>query len=431
MHGAQSSLCPMLKNKKMSKKLKIGLFGFGVVGQGLNDIISSQNLNLEVVKIAIKNADKQRSLPASLFTTSHDEILDNPEINTIVELIDDAEAAFKIVKKALSSGKNVVSANKKMIATHLQELVRLQADYGTSLLYEGAVCGSIPIIRNLEEYYDNELLHGISGIFNGSSNYILSKIFNEGLAYDTALKQAQELGFAETDPILDVGGFDPKFKLTIATAHAYGLFIKPDNILNVGIQNLSDNDVQYAKEKNYKIKLVPTARKISTKQVVTFVLPKFVKADDFLYNVENEYNGVTVQAAFADKQFFFGKGAGGHPTGAAVLSDIAALRYDYRYEYKKYNQQNGLIHTDKVNIEVYLRYVHEYTVDKLQVENIVERFSRNDYKYVIGSVSLKNLIANKDLLIQKDVFIAQTGKLNYSEEAIKAIAEESNTLTNF
>jgi homoserine dehydrogenase len=408
----------------MSKKLKIGLFGFGVVGQGLNDIIRSQHLNLEVVKIAIKNADKPRTLPASLFTTSHDEILDNPEINTIVELIDDADAAFKIVKKALSSGKNVVSANKKMIATHLQELVSLQAAHGTSLLYEGAVCGSIPIIRNLEEYYDNELLHGISGIFNGSSNYILSKIFNEGLAYETALKQAQDLGFAETDPILDVGGYDPKFKLTIATAHAYGLFIDPSKILNVGIQNLSDNDIQYAKEKNYKIKLVPTARKISTKQVVTYVLPKFVKADDFLYNVENEYNGVTVQAAFADKQFFFGKGAGGHPTGAAVLSDIAALRYDYRYEYKKYNQQNGLIHTDRVNIEVYLRYVHEYTIDKLQVENIVERFSRNDYKYVIGSISLKNLIANKDLLTQKDLFIAQTGKLNYSEEAIKAIAEE-------
>lgn len=408
----------------MSKKLKIGLFGFGVVGQGLHDIIRGQNLNLEVVKIAIKNPDKQRTLDAHLFTTSHDEILDNPEINTIVELIDDADAAFKIVKKALSNGKNVVSANKKMIATHLEELVQLQADNGTSLLYEGAVCGSIPIIRNLEEYYDNELLHGISGIFNGSSNYILSKIFNEGLAYETALKQAQDLGFAETDPILDVGGYDPKFKLTIATAHAYGLFINPDKILNVGIQNISDADIQYAREKNFKIKLVPTARKISTKQVVTYVLPKFVKADDFLYNVENEYNGVTVQAAFADKQFFFGKGAGGHPTGAAVLSDIAALRYDYRYEYKKYHQQNGLIHTDKVSIEVYLRYVHEYTVEKLEVENISERFARNDYKYVIGSISLKNLIANRDLLLNKDVFIAQTGKLTYSQQDIAAIAEE-------
>ncbi|WP_199075310.1 homoserine dehydrogenase [Pedobacter nutrimenti] len=408
----------------MSKKLKIGLFGFGVVGQGLHDIIKGQDLNLEIIKIAIKNPDKKRNLDARLFTTDHNELLDNPEINTIVELIDDAEVAFNIVKRALTSGKHVVSANKKMIANNLAELVELQEKYGASLLYEGAVCGSIPIIRNLEEYYDNELLHGISGIFNGSSNYILSKIFNEGLDYNVALKQAQDLGFAETDPILDVGGYDPKFKLAIATAHAYGLFIDPDKILNVGIQHLSANDINYAREKNFKIKLVPTARKISTRQIITYVLPKFVKSDDFLFNVENEYNGVTVQAAFADKQFFFGKGAGGHPTGAAVLSDIAALRYGYKYEYKKYNQHNGLSHTDNVNIEVYIRYVHEYTIEKLKIENIVERFSREDYKYVIGSVSLKDLLANRELLQQKDIFIAHTGKYNYTEQQIKAVAEE-------
>jgi len=408
----------------MSKKLKIGLFGFGIVGQGLHDIIRGQDLNLEIVKIAIKNPDKKRSLDQKLFTTNHDELLDNPEINTIVELIDDADVAFAIAKKALSNGKHVVSANKKMIAIHLAELVALQQEFGTSLLYEGAVCGSIPIIRNLEEYYDNELLHGISGIFNGSSNYILSKIFNDNLPYEVALQQAQDLGFAETDPILDVGGYDPKFKLAIATAHAYGLFINPDKILNVGIQNLSQNDINYAKEKNYKIKLVPTARKISTKQVVTFVLPKFVKSDDFLFNVENEYNGVTVQAAFADKQFFFGKGAGGHPTGAAILSDIAALRYDYRYEYKKFHQNNGLIHTDNVQIEVYIRYTHEYTIEKLKVENIIERFSRQDYKYVIGNVSLKTLLANKDLLVKKDVFIAHTGKYTYTDQQIQSIVDE-------
>ncbi|WP_285008072.1 homoserine dehydrogenase [Pedobacter faecalis] len=409
----------------MSKKLKIGLFGFGVVGQGLHDIIRGQELNLEIVKIAIKDPSKKRILDAHLFTTDHDEILNNPEINTIVELIDDADVAFNIAKKALMSGKNVVSANKKMIAHHLAELVQLQADHGTSLLYEGAVCGSIPIIRNLEEYYDNELLHGISGIFNGSSNYILSKIFNDGLEYGVALKQAQDLGFAETNPILDVGGYDPKFKLAIATAHAYGLFINPDKILNVGIQNLSDNDIRYAREKNFRIKLVPTARKISTKQIVTYVLPKFVKSDDFLFNVENEYNGVTVQAAFADKQFFFGKGAGGHPTGAAVLSDIAALRYDYRYEYKKYHQHNGLIHTDNVDIEVYLRYTHEYTIEKLGIKNIVERFVRDDYKYVIGNVNLKSLLANRDLLEQKDIFIAHTGRYTYTDEQIKAVVEEA------
>jgi homoserine dehydrogenase len=203
----------------MSKKLSIGLFGFGVVGQGLYDIIITKNLNIEIVKFAIKDPHKKRTLPAELFTTDRDELLNNPEINTIVELINDTEAAFEIVSRALSSGKNVVSASKKMIALHLEELIELQHKHGTSLLYEGAVCGSIPIIRNLEEYYDNELLHSISGIFNGSSNYILSKGFIEGLDYDSALKQAQDLGFAETDPTSDVGGFDAKYKLVIAAAH--------------------------------------------------------------------------------------------------------------------------------------------------------------------------------------------------------------------
>ncbi|MBE7179214.1 MAG: homoserine dehydrogenase, partial [Mucilaginibacter polytrichastri] len=204
----------------MSKQITIGLFGFGVVGQGLVDIIRSKNFKLEIRKIAIKHPEKKRSLPAELFTTDRHEILNDPEINTIVELINDADAAYDLVKEALQKGKNVVSANKKMIAQHLEELVELQHQFGASLLYEGAVCGSIPIIRNLEEYYDNELLYEVSGIFNGSSNYILSKVFNENLPYADALKQAQDLGFAETDPTMDVGGYDPKFKLAIATAHA-------------------------------------------------------------------------------------------------------------------------------------------------------------------------------------------------------------------
>jgi len=135
-----------------------------------------------------------------LFTTDRDELLNNPEINTIVELINDTEAAFEIVSRALSSGKNVVSSSKKMVALHLSELIALQHKYGTSLLYEGAVCGSIPIIRNLEEYYDNELLHSISGIFNGSSNYILSKGFNENMDYDTALQQGAGPGFCGNRP---------------------------------------------------------------------------------------------------------------------------------------------------------------------------------------------------------------------------------------
>jgi len=395
----------------MSKKLNIGLFGFGVVGQGLYDIIKTKHLNLEIVKIAIKDAHKQRSLPAHLFTTERDELLNNPEINTIVELINDTEAAFEIVSRALSTGKNVVSASKKMIALHLDELIELQHKYGTSLLYEGSVCGSIPIIRNLEEYYDNELLHSVSGIFNGSSNYILSKGFNEGLDYDSALKQAQDLGFAETDPTSDVGGFDAKYKLVIAAAHAYGVVVKPDDVFNLGIQNLSANDLQYAREKNLKIKLVPVAKELDDKHVALFVLPKFVNEKEFLYNVEYEYNGVIVQAAFADQQFFFGKGAGGHPTGSAVLSDIAALRYDYQYEYKKAKERKGLNFTNNIELNIYLRYEDESLVEALDFIHIHERYLSGSYKYVIGKINLQSLVANQQLIADNHAFVAFADQL--------------------
>jgi homoserine dehydrogenase len=390
----------------MSKKLNIGLFGFGVVGQGLYDIIKTKNLNIEIVKIAIKNKDKERSLPADLFTDDRDELLNDPNINTIVELINDTEAAFEIVSRALSSGKNVVSSSKKMVAIHLEELIALQHMHGTSLLYEGAVCGSIPIIRNLEEYYDNELLHSISGIFNGSSNYILSKGYLENMDYDTALKQAQDLGFAETDPTMDVGGFDAKFKLIIAAAHAYGVVVNPDEVLNVGIQNLSANDIQYAREKNLKIKLVPVAKELDNGHVTLFVLPKLVNDKEFLYNVEYEYNGVIVQAAFADQQFFFGKGAGGHPTGSAVLSDIAALRYDYQYEYKKAKGNKGLNFTNDIELKVYLRYEDDNLVKALNFKHINESYHSDGYKFVIGKINLQNIIENQQLIANDKAFIA-------------------------
>jgi homoserine dehydrogenase len=389
----------------MSKKLNIGLFGFGVVGQGLYDIIKTKNLNIEIVKIAIKNKDKERSLPPNLFTDDRDELLNDPNINTIVELINDTEAAFEIVSRALSSGKNVVSSSKKMVAMHLEELIALQHKHGTSLLYEGAVCGSIPIIRNLEEYYDNELLHSISGIFNGSSNYILSKGYLENMDYDTALKQAQDLGFAETDPTMDVGGFDAKFKLIIAAAHAYGVVVNPDEVLNVGIQNLSANDIQYAREKNLKIKLVPVAKELDNGHVTLFVLPKLVNDKEFLYNVEYEYNGVIVQAAFADQQFFFGKGAGGHPTGSAVLSDIAALRYDYQYEYKKAKGNKGLNFTNNIELKVYLRYEDDNLVKALKFKHINESYHSDGYKFVIGKINLQNIIDNQQLIANDKAFI--------------------------
>lgn len=236
----------------MKKNLRLGLFGFGCVGQGLYHVLEeTEGIKANIRKIGVKHRGKKRILPAEMFTYEKSEILDDPEIDVVVEMIDDAEAAFDIVKTALQNGKSVVTANKKMLAEHLEEIYRLQQQCGKPVLYEASVCGAIPIIRNLEEYYDNDLITRIEGIFNGSTNYILTKVFEERKNYAESLKQAQELGFAESDPSLDVKGFDAKYKLVIAIAHTFGVFVKPDDIVNIGIDKISEVDLKFARERIY------------------------------------------------------------------------------------------------------------------------------------------------------------------------------------
>jgi len=402
----------------MNKQLRIGLFGFGVVGQGLYDIFTrTEDFNAEIVRICVKNPGKPRALPADRFTFDPADILNDPSINLVVEMINNTEDAYMIVSTALQNGKTVVSASKKMLAEHLEELVALQHRHATPLLYEASVCGSIPIIRNLEEYYDNELLYSVSGIVNGTSNYILSKIFQENLDYATALQQAQEAGFAETDPTADVSGLDALNKLCLLITHAYGIFLKPDEIFNYGIGSLSRHDIQFAKEKGLKIKLIAQACKLTDDTITAFVMPRFVAASDYLFNVENEYNGVTVEAAFADKQFFMGKGAGGHPTGAAVLSDISACRYDYQYEYKKH-QHTRIRYSGNAVMEVYVRYHNEADLAMLPFIRIHEQYSSRDFHYVIGDINLPDLLLLKQYLSLKNLFIAGTGKQIASPEKL-------------
>jgi homoserine dehydrogenase len=323
-------------NMETHKQLTIGLFGFGVVGEGLYKVLQqTPSLKAQLKKVCIKNPGKKRNAPDSLFTTDKNVLLNDPDINVIVEVIDDADAAYDIVSTALLNGKDVVSASKKMIAEHLPALLELQQQTGHSLLYESAACASIPVIRNLEEYYDNDLLHSIKAIVNGSTNFILTKMFEEGLDFKQALILAQQLGFAESNPRLDVEGFDAVNKWTFLLTHAYGIIESPENILFNGIQNIQAGDARVAKEKNHQIKLVAQAKKLQNGKVAAFVLPQFIKQDDHLAFVKNEYNGVVIESGFADKQFFYGKGAGSFPTASAVLSDISALRYQYKYEYKK------------------------------------------------------------------------------------------------
>lgn len=374
------------------KKLVLGIFGFGVVGEGLYKVLhQTPSLNATIKKVGIKNGNKKRNAPAELFTTDKDILLNDPEINVIVELIDDADAAFEIVRTAFLNGKSVVSANKKMIAEHLPELLELQKQNDISFLYEAACCASIPVIRNLEEYYDNDLLHSINAVVNGSTNYILTKMFEERLSFKNALLQAQQLGFAESNPVLDVEGYDAFNKWTFLLTHAYGVLPKKNELVFTGIQNITGEDAQQAKRKDYVIKLVASAKKMKNGKVAAFVLPHFVKKDDQLAFIKNEYNGVVIESSFADKQFFYGKGAGSLPTASAVLSDISALRYGYKYEYKKLYHHTPNELSNDFYVKAYIGFTDWDHVRKDDFESIEEWHSNDQINYLIGVIHFQKL----------------------------------------
>jgi len=376
-------------------QLTIGLFGFGVVGKGLYDVLhSTPTLQSSIKKICIKDPGKKRAIAAENFTTDASILLNDQSINVIVELIDDADAAFEIVKTALQNGKAVVSANKKMIAEHFEELLELQQKHKTAFLYEAACCASMPIVRNLEEYYDNDLLKSIRGIINGSTNFILTKILEEQLEFKDALSQAQQLGFAESNPKLDIGGLDAANKLSILLAHSFGVIAKPQEFIFNGIENIILPDAIVAKEKKYSIKLVANAKKLSNGKLAAFVLPQFVTAKDDLYHVENEFNALTTESTFADKHFFKGKGAGAFPTASAVLSDISALRYNYKYEYKKiYHQTDTQLNND-FYLKVFISTDDISKINKGDLEWIEEWHNGFSHSWLIAVVHADKLFTS-------------------------------------
>lgn len=377
------------------KQLTIGLFGFGVVGEGIYKVLEqTPSLRAKIKKICIKNPAKRRNAPAALFTTDKNDLLQDNDINVIVEVIDDADAAFDIVTTALNNGKDVVSASKKMLAEHLPALLELQQKTDRSLLYEAAACASVPVIRNLEEYYDNDLLHSITAIINGSTNYILTKMTEEGLDFKQALAEARQNGFAESNPVLDVEGFDAANKWSILLTHAYGMIAAPGSFLFSGIQNVHSLDTEVAASRKQAIKLVARAQKLTNGKVAALVLPQFVSLDDHLAFVRNEYNGVVIESSFADKQFFYGKGAGSFPTASAILSDLAALRYNYKYEYKKRYHHKPHETDQSIYLRVYLSFEQVNDLPREKFEWIEEWHAGQERSYCCGVIAVERLVEN-------------------------------------
>jgi homoserine dehydrogenase len=407
----------------MSKELSIGLIGFGCVGSGLYEVLNKSGLiDARVSKIVVKDRYKRRELQQDKFSFDVNDIIEDDSINVVVELIDDSEKAFEIVKSALNSGKDVVSANKKMIAEHLDELLEIAHTNHVSFLYEGAVAGSIPIIRNLEEYYNNDSLTSLEGIVNGTTNYILTKS-NDGIGYKEALAQAQELGFAESNPTLDVDGFDSKYKLAILLKHAFGLTVSPKKIFNLGIRHISKHAVAYAKEKGYRIKLFSRAEKLGD-QVVGFVAPHFVQSDHFAYSVNDEFNAVILEGLFSNQQLFVGKGAGSHPTASAVLSDISALKFNYKYEYRKVNAERALQFSNDFFVKIYLESKYTESINEIPFYRVDELFQSVTINFQTGWVNFNELKAFDFNKLADRTFVILPEPFRKSGDFIKEQSEQ-------
>lgn len=313
------------------KCIKIGLLGFGNVGTGVWNILACNNdkvqnylgKDVEIKKILVRDPNKSRNVavPQELFTNDVNEIINDPEIDIIVEVVGGIDRAFEYMKKALENGKHVVTANKAVIATHGETLRQLARQNNVELRYEASVGGGIPIINTLTQSLSANKVDELVGIINGTTNYILTQMTDYGMDFNDALKLAQEKGYAEADPTSDIEGEDVAFKLSILIYVAFGIQISPQEIPREGITKISKKDIEYASQLGYKIKLFATAKK-QENDFEFYVHPALIPAKHPLAAVNNEFNALFVRGNAVGELMLYGKGAGSMPTGSAVMGDI-------------------------------------------------------------------------------------------------------------
>ena len=318
----------------MKDKINIGIIGFGTIGAGTAKIlinnaeIIKRRLGLPVVlkRIADLDIKKDRGikLEKGVLTEKAEDILNDPDIDIVIELIGGYEPAKKFILKAIENGKNIVTANKALLAVHGEEIYKAAASKGVDIGFEGSVGGGIPIIRILKEGLAANNILSIYGIINGTSNYILTKMTNEGRAFGDVLSEAQRLGYAEADPTFDIEGIDSAHKLTLLTTLAFGTPVKFDNIYTEGITRITPLDIEYAKEFGYKIKLLAIS-KMDNGEIEVRVHPTMVPNEYLISTVDGVFNAIYIQGDAVGETMFYGRGAGDMPTGSAVVSDIIEI----------------------------------------------------------------------------------------------------------
>lgn len=316
------------------KAISIGLLGLGTVGSGVVKIIKNHQDKLihqvgcpvVIKKILVQDLHKSRpvEVETQMLTSSADEILLDNDIDVVIEVMGGVEETKDYLIAALRQGKHVVTANKDLMALHGSELLTVASEHGCDLFYEASVAGGIPILRGLVDGLASDRITQMMGIVNGTTNYILTKMSNEGCSYDEVLKEAQDLGFAEADPTSDVEGLDAARKMTILATLGFSMHIDLEDVKVSGISNVTEEDIRYGKQLGYTMKLIGFAHREGEKVEVS-VAPTFLSDNHPLASVQNEYNAVYVYGEAVGETMFYGPGAGSLPTATAVVSDLVGV----------------------------------------------------------------------------------------------------------
>jgi homoserine dehydrogenase len=328
------------------KNVKIGILGIGTVGAGVYELLNKHRnvigkksgIDIEIKRIADKDTDRSKllNIPSELFTTDADEIISDPDIQIVVQLIGGTTVSRELMLKAIRNKKNIVTANKALLAEHGVEIFNAAVKEEMELGYEASVGGGIPIIKTIKEALVGNQIDKVIGIVNGTTNFILTKMTRESLSFDEALKTAQELGFAEADPHLDISGGDACHKITILSSIAFHSMVDMSKVYVEGIEGINKKDIQYADEFGFVLKLLAIAERRDDGMLVR-VHPSLISKENPLAAISWEDNAIMLYSDFLGKSMYYGKGAGAKPTASAVVGDITdiALRITSKTEYNK------------------------------------------------------------------------------------------------
>ena len=353
------------------KNIQVAILGLGTVGGGTYDILvanhdkiaSSSGLDIKVKKVLDKNVEMLKSrLDESQIAYSLDDILCDDEISIVVELMGGVEPAKTFITKVLKSGKSVVTANKELISKHWSELEAVARENGVGLYFEASCVGGVPIIRTLKESLQGDNIEMIMGIINGTTNYILTKMSQEGWSYEEALKEAQALGYAEANPTADVDGFDAMYKLSILSSLAFHTCIPYTSVFREGITKVTKEDIASGKEMGYELKLLAIGKKKGS-EVEVRVHPSFVPFDHPLAAVSGAFNAVFLKGDFVDDVMLYGRGAGARPTGSAVVSDIVYCAKKSTHEHTDFENNGKVNEGTTISSDYQSKYYLAITVD--------------------------------------------------------------------